>query len=105
MALSLNDERLAKTRPRIEGALVGLAVVALAAVFFLVLLPTASKVANAPRPDPLSGWSTQRLMEGLGEYDQRIDCADLGLQGLTGYVWVKLDRLTGRPTRFLFLCK
>lgn len=90
---------------RVEGALVGLAVVAVAAVFFLVLLPGGSKIANAPRADPLRGWSTQRIMAELGDYDQKIDCAEFGLQGLKGYVWVKVDALTGQPTRFLFLCR
>lgn len=102
--MALNREKLDKARPRIEGLLCGLGIVALAAVFFLVLLPGAARVASNRAPEPLRGWSNARIMAELGEYDSKIDCAQLGLQGLDGYVWVKLN-LAGQPTRFLFICK
>lgn len=89
----------------IRGALVGLGVVAIAAVFALGLLPGMARVAEAKQAPRLNSWSTARIMDELGDYDQRVDCAEFGLQGLTGYVWVKVDTLTGQPTRFLFLCK
>ena len=88
---------------RIDGALVGFAVVALAAVFFLVLLPGAVHVQRdiAARPELLSSWSTARVIAELGEYDQRVDCTTLGLPaGMTGYVW--LDQA---HRRVVFVCK
>jgi len=87
---------------RIDGALVGFGVVALAAVFFLVLLPGVAHVQRdiATRPEPLRSWSTARMIAELGEYTQKMDCADMGAPGLTGYVWVDQPH-----RRIVFVCK
>jgi hypothetical protein len=87
---------------RFDGALVGFAVVALAAVFFLVLLPGLAHVHKtvASRPVLLRSWPTSRVMGELGEYTQKIDCASIGATGLTGYLWVDQAH-----RRIVLICK
>lgn len=89
----------------IRGAIAGLGVVALLAMFALLVALGVNKVEKVQaRPDLLRDWSTARVMDELGDYDQRVDCANFGLDGFTGYVYVKTDAL-GMPKRLLILCK
>lgn len=88
--------------PRVQGALVGLAVVALAALFFFVLAPLLPKTVDAAeaRNDLLRAWASERVKAELGEYDERVpDCGGMA-QGLTGYVWVDEGH-----ARILILCE
>lgn len=89
--------------PRIQGALVGLAVVATAAVFFFILAPLFPKVAHSAVTRPMTA---AEIKAELGEYDQKIDCSSLGApEGWRGYAWIAVDTLTGQPTGVWFRCE
>lgn len=84
---------------RVDAVLCGVIIAAIGAVFWLVflgLVPRAAEVKD--RPVPLRDWSTGRIMAELGEWDQRLDCAQLGAPGLTAYVFVRQGDL-------IFVCK
>lgn len=103
--MSVEKERHALATSRVQGALVGLVVVALFAVFwFFVALGIDRGAEVQAHPDPLRDWSTGRVIAELGDYTQLFDCAQIGATGMSGYVWVKTDRL-GAPTRVLLICK
>ena len=95
-----HQRNLAGIRGATVGTVVGLAVVLIWVVLSTVL-HTAAEIQA--RPDLLRDWPNSRVMEELGDYDQRIDCAEFGIAGMSGYVWVGIDSL-GQPTRVLFLC-
>lgn len=87
----------------VERFLCGCAGWALAAVFFLFLIPGSAHVATAvaARERPLT---VEEIMQRLGEYDQKIpDCAGL-VAGLTGYAYAIQDKTTGALTVVL-ACK
>lgn len=87
-------------------ALVGLAPVLCAAIVGFIAFAGVNKIEEAKaKPNLLRSWSNARIHEEMGEYDQRLDCAQIGAPGLTGYVWVKVNALTGQPTSVLFLCE
>lgn len=86
---------------RVDGALVGLAVVALAGVFFFVVKVGGEAYRDhRAKPPPLHSWSNERVVNELGEHDQRVpDCAGMS-PGLTGYVWVDEG-----DQRIVIICK
>lgn len=89
--------------PRFAGALLGLGVIAAAAMFVAVLLLTfgpfaqrapASSTASA-KQKPIASLSNSELVAALGEPYGTLDCQKtLGLQGMTGIAW--LDETQGR---------
>jgi hypothetical protein len=91
---------------RVDGAIVGLSVVAVAAVFALIVftgLPRASKAVH--KQQTLNDLSAEQLMVLLGEYDVKVpDCAGL-VQGMTGYAYPKVNPVTGGLDRVVIVCK
>lgn len=98
--MSAEDKRTFATT-RIQGSMAALFVIAVAAVFFLIVLPGASHVAHSGAlQKPLT---PAEIMARLGDYDQRIpDCAGL-VPGLTGYAYAR-PKVTG-GLEVVIVCK
>lgn len=72
-----------------------------AVAFFFVLKVGGDAYRHHAEIQPkLADWSNSRIVAELGDYTQKIDCADLGASGLTGYVWVDQAH-----RRIIFICK
>lgn len=103
--MQADTERHALALSRMQGARVFLALVVVAGVFGAIVFAGIDRsTAASARPDPLRDWSTSRVFAELGDYTQIFDCAQIGAQGMSGFVWVKTNAL-GQPTRILLICR
>jgi hypothetical protein len=74
---------------RLKGAKIGLVIVLIASVLGVGLYSYAGqKDKEAKQGKLLKSWSNQRMLDELGTPASVLDCTQLGLQGLSGYVWV-----------------
>ena len=84
-----------------KGFYAALALFAAGALFFFVLHVGGKAYRHHLEIQPqLADWSTGRIIRELGEYTQKIDCGQIGVSGLTGYVYVDQAH-----RRIIFVCK
>lgn len=93
-------------REKFVGFFCGLAIIAVVGVFAFVLKVGGDAYRHHSETQPsLSDWSLARILNELGEYDQKIpDCAGL-VSGMTGYAYAKVSSLTGQLKGVILVCK